>query len=88
MEGPIALLVIAVLVTGDAMRFGTHFDLEITRQYFTQMATFSLTSAALPANSMFTLHFLLAQVLIMFIPFSKVLHFGGIFFTQTLIQKA
>ncbi len=82
------LLVIAVLVTGDAMRFGAHFDLEITRQYFAQMATFSLTSTALPANSMFTLHFLLAQVLIMFIPFSKVLHFGGIFFTQTLVQKA
>lgn len=82
------LLVIAVLITGDAMRFGAHFDLEITRHYFSNLATFSLTSTALPANSMFTLHFLLAQVLIMFIPFSKVLHFGGIFFTQTLIQKA
>jgi nitrate reductase gamma subunit len=82
------LLVVAILVTGNAMRFGEHFDLETTRLYFAQMATFSLSASSLPASSMFTLHFLLAQVLIMFIPFSKIMHFGGIFFTQTLVQKA
>lgn len=82
------LLIVAILVTGNAMRFGEHFELETTRLYFSQLVTFSLSASALPTNSMFTLHFLLGQILIMFIPFSKVLHFGGIFFTQTLIQKA
>jgi nitrate reductase gamma subunit len=82
------LLVIAILMTGNLMRFGQHFDLEITRTYFSQMLTFSLTASAIPQSGMFMLHFLLAQILIMFLPFSKILHFGGIFFTQTVIQKS
>ena len=82
------LIIIAVLMTGNGMRFGAHFDLETTRVYFSSLATFSLTAATLPTSGMFMLHFLLAQVLIMFIPFSKIMHFGGIFFTQTLVQRA
>ncbi|UCD18266.1 MAG: respiratory nitrate reductase subunit gamma [Candidatus Zixiibacteriota bacterium] len=84
----IMLLIMAILATGNAMRFGEHFDLNMTRSYFSALATFSLTSSLMPANQMFTLHFFLAQILIMFIPFSKILHFGGIFFTQTIIKKA
>jgi nitrate reductase gamma subunit len=82
------LLVVSILVTGNLMRFGVHFDLAITREYFASLAAFSVTSASLPQSGMFLAHALLAQVLIIFIPFSKILHFGGIFFTQTLIQKA
>jgi nitrate reductase gamma subunit len=84
----ILLLIIAVLVTGNLMRFGAHFDLAVTREYFASLVTFSVTAGSLPQSGMFVAHFLLAQLLIIFIPFSKVLHFGGIFFTQTLIQKA
>lgn len=84
----VLLLIIAVLITGNAMRFGEHFNLELTRQYFSRLAGFSLSASTLPGHVMFTLHFLLAQLLIMFLPFSKILHLGGIFFTQTLIQKA
>ena len=82
------LLIVAILVTGNLMRFGAHFDLAITGEYFAALATLSVTSAAFPQSGMFMLHFLLAQLLIIFIPFSKILHLGGIFFTQTLIQKA
>ncbi len=82
------LLIVAILLTGDIMRFGEHFDLAITRSYFSSLFTFSITTASIPNNGMLTLHLLLAQILIMFIPFSKIMHFGGIFFTQTLIQKA
>jgi nitrate reductase gamma subunit len=82
------LLVVAILVTGNWMRFGEHFDLATTRVYFYQLFTFSLAASSLPTAGMFLVHFLLAQVLIMFIPFSKIMHFGGIFFTQTVIQKA
>ncbi len=82
------LLVIAIIYTGNYMRFGTHFDLEITRSYFAHLATFSLVGIKLPQSGMFWTHFLLVQMLIMYIPFSKILHFGGIFFTQSLIQKS
>jgi nitrate reductase gamma subunit len=80
--------VIAIIFTGNAMRFAEHFDLAITRTYFANLFTFSLTAASYPQNGMFMLHLLLAQVLIVFIPFSKIMHFGGIFFTQSLIQKS
>ncbi len=82
------LLVVSILVTGNWMRFGEHFDLNSTRTYFYQLSTFSLAASSLPAAGMFTVHFLLAQLLMIFIPFSKIMHFGGIFFTQTVIQKA
>jgi nitrate reductase gamma subunit len=40
-----------------------------------------------PANGWFLSHYLFAQILIMYMPFSKLLHFGGIFFTEALIQQ-
>jgi len=42
----------------------------------------------IPQNGMFIFHLFLAQILIVFIPFSKILHFGGIFFTQALIRRS
>jgi len=82
------LLILAILFTGNMMRFGEHFDLEITRRYFSSLFTLSLTETTVPANGLFTFHFLLGQLLLLVIPFSKIMHLGGIFFTQTLVQKA
>jgi nitrate reductase gamma subunit len=82
------LLILAILVTGNAMRFGAHFELAETRLYFSQLFTFSLAGLAIPQNGMFQLHFVLVQLLVIYVPFSKILHFGGIFFTQTVIKKA
>ncbi len=79
------LLVMAILITGNIMRFGEHFDLSITRAYFAALFTFC--TVTLPENNMFLLHFFLAQLLIIYIPFSKILHFGGIFFSQSLIRR-
>jgi nitrate reductase gamma subunit len=83
------LLVGAVLITGNVMRFGPeHFDLTLTRDYFANLATFgSVRGAPALANNAFLLHLGLALVLVMYIPFSKILHFGGIFFTHQLIRK-
>jgi nitrate reductase gamma subunit len=79
------ILVLCVLVTGDAMRFLTHFDLSQTREYFAGLFTFS--ALALPQNNWFMAHFLFAQLLIMYMPFSKLLHFGGIFYSEALVHK-
>ena len=79
------LLVLLVLVTGDAMRFISHFDLSLTREYF--LALFTFSGADMPQNGWFVAHYLLAQILIMYMPFSKLLHFGGIFYSEALIQK-
>jgi len=79
------LLVVVIIVTGDLLRFSAPFDLEQTRVWASSLLSFS---PAIPTNGMFLLHLALAQVLILFIPFSKILHFGGIFFTQALIKRS
>lgn len=78
-----------ILITGNMMRFGAeHFDLGQAREYFASLATFSgVGDAAVLQNNVFVVHFGLALLLILYIPFSKILHFGGIFFTHPLIRK-
>ncbi len=77
-------LLIAIILTGDLMRFGAHFDLAQTRVWAASLLSFS---PQIPENGMFLLHAMLAQFLIIYIPFSKILHFGGIFFTQALVKR-
>jgi len=79
------LLIIAIITTGDLIRFSGHFDLEQTRAWAVSLLAFS---PVIPANAMFVAHLFMAEILIVFIPFSKILHFGGIFFTQALIKRS
>ncbi|MEW6249934.1 MAG: respiratory nitrate reductase subunit gamma [Planctomycetota bacterium] len=83
------LLVGAIIMTGNLMRFGTeHFDLTLTQQYFTDVATLGDASgAAALRNNVFIVHMGLAFLLVVCLPFSKLLHFGGIFFTHQLLRK-
>ncbi len=85
----ILLLIGAIIVTGNMMRFGAeHFDLELTRRYFAALASFDpAAGAAALDNGLFVLHMSLALLLIALMPFSKLLHFGGIFFTHQMIRK-
>lgn len=83
------LLIATIIISGDVMRFSAeHFDLTLTREYFASLATFSSVSGMEALNNnTFVFHMFLALLLILMIPFSKVLHFGGIFFTQQMIRK-
>ncbi len=78
-------LVLAVILSGNAMRFQGHFDLNLTREYFAGLTRFQAPIP--PLNGWFLAHFLLGQVLFLYLPFSKLLHLGGIFFTQTALQR-
>lgn len=78
------LLIVAIIVTGDLMRFGAHFDLEQTRAWAWSLLTFS---PVVPKSAMFQIHVLLAVLLIMYIPFSKIMHLGGFFFTNALVKR-
>jgi nitrate reductase gamma subunit len=84
------LLIGAILITGNMMRFGAeHFDLTLARDYFASLATFKgVGDAAVLSNDVFMVHMGLALLLVICIPFSKILHFGGIFFTHQLIRKS
>jgi nitrate reductase gamma subunit len=83
------VLIGAILITGNMMRFGAeHFDLTLTREYFAGLATFKgVAGAEALQNGIFLTHLGLALLLLLYIPFSKILHFGGIFFTHQLIRK-
>jgi len=83
------VLIGAIIITGNMMRFGSeHFDLALTREYFAALATFSgVTGMEALKNNVFVVHMCLAFALIMAIPFSKIMHLGGIFFTHQLIRK-
>jgi len=78
-------LILAIIITGDILRFGTHFDLNQTREYFAGLVTFQ--AVTVPSNPYFLLHFFLGQVLIMWIPFSKFLHIPGVFYSKSLIYQ-
>ena len=80
------LLLIAIIITGNAMRFGQHISLTETREWALSLLAFSPDVPT--GNSWFLVHALLAFVLFMYIPFSKILHFGGIFFTQALVKRS
>jgi nitrate reductase gamma subunit len=78
------LLLLSILATGDLLRFGPHFDLAQTRDWAWSLLSFS---PVIPHNSTFLVHSFLALLLIAYIPFSKVLHFGGIFFSQSVLRR-
>jgi nitrate reductase gamma subunit len=81
------LLVIIVIATGDIIRFGPHFDVASARAWIHSVFAFS---PAVPAGLgwPFLLHTSFAFLLIMYMPFSKILHFGGIFFTQAIMKRS
>jgi hypothetical protein len=78
-------LIPAVALTGDLMRFGSHFDLNQAREY--AAGQFSLRRGPAPAGPRFLLHLLLAQILIMYIPFSKFMHIPGGFFSKSPLYE-
>ena len=80
------LLLVAVITTGNVMRFGgMHFDLAVTRVWAASLLSFS---PVVPAHPAFLLHAFSAQLLILYIAFSKLMHFGGFFFTVALVKRS
>ena len=79
-------LILAIVLTGNAMRLFGHFDLAASRQYFATLVT--LQWPLVPENGWFLAHLFLAQALLLYMPFSKIMHFGGVFFTQTALRRS
>lgn len=71
------VLLLAVIVSGNLMRFGSHVDLELVRAYFASLA--ALHPVPMPAVPGFATHFLLAQLLAVWAPWSKLVHIPGVF---------
>jgi nitrate reductase gamma subunit len=78
-------LLVAVIATGDLMRLGPgHVDLAMTRAWISSLLVLAPASALPPAV---LLHLFCAELLVLYLAFSKLMHFGGFFFTFSLVKR-
>ena len=80
----VLVLVLSIVVTGNYMRFFMHVDLSQIRDY---MVSLAILKPAAPASGIFVLHLFFVQLLLLYFPFSKLMHSCGIFFTRWLMGK-
>jgi nitrate reductase gamma subunit len=78
-------LLLLILITGNIIRFFGHFDVTVAQTYFASLVTFGPIRP--PADPTVLLHFLLVQMLLIYLPFGKLLHVPGIFFSKPLLAK-
>jgi len=80
------LLLMAVFMSGDYMRFFSRVTLDETRAFFMSLAYFAPRPP--PGDPAFILHFLVAQIFLMYLPFSKLVHFLGQLVNQKIVVTA
>jgi nitrate reductase gamma subunit len=69
------ILLLAIAVTGNYMRFLMHIDVDTYRAFFSNL--FHLRFGVPVQNTTFVLHFLLVQAFLIYFPFSKLVHVIG-----------
>lgn len=80
------LLLMAIGITGMHMRFSVmHPDLAAIRDYLYGLLIFQ--PIPLPENWIFIFHFLLVQILFIYFPFSKLLHFAGAVVNRLMLTE-
>ena len=78
-------LILAVVISGDLMRFSSNFDPAPVREFFSGLVGLQIT--AIPHNRFLLIHLFFAQVLIMYVPFSKLVHIPGVFYTKSALYR-
>lgn len=75
-------LIIGIAVTGIMMRYFTKVDVAAVKEFTMGLVTFH---PVIPQNvgGIFYVHLLFVSVLLMYFPFSKLMHMGGIFMSPT-----
>jgi len=80
------LLLMALAVSGIMMYLpGFQADLPAVRSYMGDLIMFR--SAALPDSPMFVIHFLLVNILLLYFPFSRLLHSVGSFVNRAMLME-
>jgi nitrate reductase gamma subunit len=78
------LVLIFIGLSGALMTFVVHTDVVAVKQFFTGFWTFS--GGELPMDPVLLMHLTLVAVLMILLPFSKLLHIPGVFFSPTRNQ--
>jgi nitrate reductase gamma subunit len=80
------LLLVAVIMSGNLVRFGSSpTDLAETRAWALSLVKLSPAVAVSPAV---LVHVFCAELLIIYLPLSKLMHFGGMFYTLSLVRRS
>jgi len=77
------LLIMAIGTTGVVMRYVTRVDVVSVKMLTQGLATFQLGAPLDGISSLFFVHLFLITVLMMYFPFSKLMHMGGVFLSPT-----
>jgi nitrate reductase gamma subunit len=77
-------LVGAIAASGLLLRYWAHVYVVDVKAFMIGLLT--LHPVPPPQHPLFLIHFLLALALLVYLPFSKLLHAGGVFFSPTLNQ--
>jgi len=78
------LLLIVIGLSGLMMTFVLHTDVVMVKNFFTGFWTFS--SGELPMDPVLLIHLAMVAVLMLLLPFSKLLHIPGVFFSPSRNQ--
>jgi nitrate reductase gamma subunit len=78
------LILIFIGMSGAMMTFVVHTDVVSVKHFFTGLWTFS--GGQLPMDPILLVHLSLVAVLMILLPFSKLLHIPGVFFSPTRNQ--
>ena len=81
----VLVLLFAIGFLGLYMRFATSVSVTSVSAFIWGLATFNGTAP--PSDPIFTYHFALVEVLMIYLPFSKLMHGAGIFLSPTRNQR-
>ncbi len=80
-------LLIAIAVTGNHMRFFQHVNLDELQTYFMGLFTFTQAPPPKSGGLPFLLHYALVQLLMVYLPFGRISHLIGGFFSKHLTKR-
>ncbi|MDA8227107.1 MAG: respiratory nitrate reductase subunit gamma [Desulfitobacterium hafniense] len=81
----VLLLILGIAMSGMYMRWFADVPYSVVRSYLAGLLT--LRPIAPPDNSAFMVHFTLVQLLLLYFPYSKLMHACGLFFSRWLITR-
>ena len=78
-------LLLGVVITGMYMRLASGVDLPAVRAYLAGL--FTLNPIPMPKDWIFISHFTLVNILLIYFPFSKLIHMAGMFVNRLIITQ-
>ncbi|MFX0066156.1 MAG: respiratory nitrate reductase subunit gamma [Candidatus Hermodarchaeota archaeon] len=87
MDYLLLILLIAIAISGNFMRFAMHLNVAELQVYFSSLLVFNPTLTPTVLEPAFIIHYLITQALFIYLPFSKLVHVIGSLVTNYLVKR-